>query len=1662
MSTRLYLPSSGAAAVTPSTWNFPTQASTTYTYAAVKTKISSAFATRSGATGTTSPTYRGLLRYVIGPLSAVEISGTVNLCMRVYEGNSGANATLGIAVKIIQPDGSDRSVLLAYVASDLVNDTTYEMTTSTATSMRAYSVLEARPITLTAQTPTAGDYLVIEIGWRSQTTISRTIYERVGDNSSSDLTDGQGETNDYCPWVDFSQTLPIVSYKTLAGTVQDCAASIPVAPLKRTRELVGTMQDCVSNIPNTDLTVVGEVTYKDLAGTVSAVSLIGGAATKEIHPVLLTGYEQGLISASGGGLAAELLPGTGAITIDTSVKKTGVGSLKISAHATSSSQCYVNYEVPESNLLVASMDVLWHAWPDGAGEPTSQILCTCPPGSDTAVGLDLATHKLAVWSNYDVTTRMLSDDVIVLDTWYHIDVRYTNTGNGVGGTVTIDWYVDDELQTQYYNDDYGSPSWTTLNVGFHLTAVTLGVLNVDNFVYSNTSADFPIGRVYIIGSRPDADGTHNNPNVDVIEDGDGNRIDGSTVFAYNHINENPWTGTYGGAGRIQQTAVDGGARYVEVQFEGTDESAILGVSAWLEYAASSATAGATAGCVIRDSNGQETTVWGNPTTRADYSESSCFYKRAIVSTPSGGWTKDHVNALVGRIGYANLTTYYPYWQALMLEVAYTDPSGTIMRRVKGLAGNINECASSVIGDVRIIKEIVSTPIQAMSGTEAVAKILRKLLGITEAHSSAIGDITVTAAEGEVVPLAGTFSGYLSSSAGAKSTKKLSGTVEVSSSVSVSPLEITRKLVSIPLGGTASVTGSLTISGQVALAGVIEASSTIPVSPLKRVRELVGVCEVSSNIPTVPYAHRIREIAGAVEVYSSIFVASLKVTRELIGVCESFSNIPAVSYAHRIREIAGAVEASSSIPVAPLETTRELVSISLDCISSVTGGITVSGQATLVGVVEAISSISTASLEVVKELVGVCGASSSIPNILFLRRTKELSGIVEASSSIPNVLFVRRTKEFAGASSGFMSSSANTKSTRKLVGVIEVVSFISNTLLETTKELVGVSVGGVSNITGGLTLSGRVDLSGVVEVISNISAVPLEVTKELIGVVNAVSNVPSVPYLHRTKEVTGVTVEGISSIAGELTVVAGEVVKLLAGVVEASSYVTGTLFEFGYWSPAGMVDGVSSITGTLKRIKILAGTCDAVSTIAGSLGKIVIKSLAGVVGAVSSVADASLRVTREVVSIPIEGMSSITNAPLEVGRKLVGVQVEGISAVTGNVPIIIRGLAGAVNAITSVFGIQKVRKEFVGIVEAHSTITGALATQGRVDLYGVVEAVSTTSALLKIRKELAGVSTGVSSIPNVSFIRRTKEISGLPIEAISTITGSAKRTKRIGGTVVAVSVISGIIRRRREFVGAVDAVSFIEGDVVISGKAYLRGNVDSVSNIIGAVELTRELAGTSVAVSSISGDGRITRELVGTSVASSLITGSGRRVIRVAGVVSVVSAVTGAAKRIKRILAIEVAGVCSINGYMVSGQEVRLRGTVSPVASISGQWNVDYSLFGTFSASSSIIGATKLLEELSGVSAASSSITALQRVTYPLSGSFVSTSSISGILEWVFRGLIKRFVRDVPRQFERSVPRQFVRDVPRQFEWSGKKIFSLIHDDEREKVKIIDHSEIYNG
>lgn len=314
MATRIYTQSSGAVGVTPSTWNFANQINPVTVPGTTTQNTGSTLTSKTEATGTTSPTARAMGRTVIGPLSAQTISGTIKGQMRGSENNTGANATLAIAVKIVQSGGSDRAVLLAQTASDATN-TSWEFATS-LTNRQFGDAAENASITLTSQNASAGDYLVIEWGFRSQTTTSRNITLRYGNASATDLAENTTETTDNNPWWEFSANLAFQTIVEADGASTISTATTGVGAAHGT----GAGESTVAVTTTGEGEAVTQATIVEGTGELST-----SVATTGVGAARGTADGSSTPDVTVNGEAASVVTGEGAST--TAVAATGQGAL---------------------------------------------------------------------------------------------------------------------------------------------------------------------------------------------------------------------------------------------------------------------------------------------------------------------------------------------------------------------------------------------------------------------------------------------------------------------------------------------------------------------------------------------------------------------------------------------------------------------------------------------------------------------------------------------------------------------------------------------------------------------------------------------------------------------------------------------------------------------------------------------------------------------------------------------------------------------------------------------------------------------------------------------------------------------------------------------------------------------------------------------------------------------------------------------------------------------------------------------------------------------------------------------------------------------------------------------------------------------------------------
>ncbi len=268
MSTRFYfspnwaLPASDA---TPSTWSAGwNQTTGTIEKTLLNGSFGPAFtASTAGPTAFgTSGSFTAVARFVSVPLASDQtIAGTVKGQVKCNESASAAdNFTLALAIKIIQPDGTDRGILLAVTASDNTAATPPEMPTSGAPTNRSFNdAAESAAITLSSVLAYTGDRIVVEVGHRqASTSVAQSSIFFCADSGHTDLPEDQTTTTTLNTWIEFSQTLKLQYYFNSATNPADGLATTntadPTAVTPPTGMLAGDLVCMIGNARVANLT----------------------------------------------------------------------------------------------------------------------------------------------------------------------------------------------------------------------------------------------------------------------------------------------------------------------------------------------------------------------------------------------------------------------------------------------------------------------------------------------------------------------------------------------------------------------------------------------------------------------------------------------------------------------------------------------------------------------------------------------------------------------------------------------------------------------------------------------------------------------------------------------------------------------------------------------------------------------------------------------------------------------------------------------------------------------------------------------------------------------------------------------------------------------------------------------------------------------------------------------------------------------------------------------------------------------------------------------------------------------------------------------------------------------------------------------------------------
>lgn len=144
------------------------------------------------------------------PLEAQTITGTIKGIIRAGQTNAGDDSRSQLMVRVLSPDGVVRGTLLAMSTAALASEWDPTLIVNRKFPL-AWAGAGASLGSVAAQ---RGDFLSIEIGFRSHAVSLSTGRIYIGTDPSNDLAEDETSTDQYSPWIEFSQTLNFATEET--------------------------------------------------------------------------------------------------------------------------------------------------------------------------------------------------------------------------------------------------------------------------------------------------------------------------------------------------------------------------------------------------------------------------------------------------------------------------------------------------------------------------------------------------------------------------------------------------------------------------------------------------------------------------------------------------------------------------------------------------------------------------------------------------------------------------------------------------------------------------------------------------------------------------------------------------------------------------------------------------------------------------------------------------------------------------------------------------------------------------------------------------------------------------------------------------------------------------------------------------------------------------------------------------------------------------------------------------------------------------------------------------------------------------------------------------------------------------------------------------------
>jgi len=387
----------------------------------------------------------------------------------------------------------------------------------------------------------------------------------------------------------------------------------------------------------------------------------GGGGCPTLAPIWLTGFEHGAVSSAGGGLFNGVLDiGGPNATAPASAARSGGYGLRIQT-ANALDFAYVTKNTTGVDLVVARLSIQLPTLPSPASTDADLAMLNASTGGDLWIMYKGSSQKLALRIGTGTPVEM--SGAFSAATWYSLDIRYYVGTN----PRKAEWQVNSVAQTDVTSAETAAASVSSVQLG--ADSETISDMYFDDVMVSSTSADYPIGDVTITRLLPDGMGTSSGATN--FENNDGTAVDANS---YTRLDDVPMNST---ADYIAQLT-NAGTAHIELTFADTTETCILWTSGIVAYH----------GAATQGNNGQTNLFagWQTYLQSGAMNTTTLRYASSIISTGGAAWSEALLNGVFARLGYSTDANPDPYWDAVMLEVAYRQGSSPATVTIVGTGG----------------------------------------------------------------------------------------------------------------------------------------------------------------------------------------------------------------------------------------------------------------------------------------------------------------------------------------------------------------------------------------------------------------------------------------------------------------------------------------------------------------------------------------------------------------------------------------------------------------------------------------------------------------------------------------------------------------------------------------------------------------------------------------------------------------------------------------------------------------------------------------------------------------------------------------------------------------------------------------------------------------